>query len=130
MSNPFNITFGKLPLEIIERKNIYDEIISSFNGNNTNPLYILVGARGSGKTVTMTSIANHFKKEKNWIIVDINPHQDILEQIATSIYNKGKLKHLFIHPEFSFSFHGVSFSIKGGELINSISMLLDLMFEY
>lgn len=130
LTNPFNITFGRLPDEQIKRNDIYDEIITSYNGNNTNPLYILVGARGCGKTVTMTNIANHFKEEKKWIVVDINPHQDILEQLASSIYQKGKLKHLFIHPEFSFSFHGFSFSISGDKSINTVPMLLEVMFEY
>ena len=131
MNNPFNITFGKLPLEPIKRHDIYDEIISSFDNKlGGTPLYILVGARGCGKTVTITSIANHYKEEDKWIVVDLNPHQDLLEQLAASIYQKGQLKKLFIKKEFSFSFHGLSFSIKGEQPVNSVPALLDLMFKY
>lgn len=129
--NPFNITFGKFPLDVIKRHEVYEEIISSFNNKQTGtPLYILVGARGSGKTVCMTSIANHYKKQKDWIVVDLNPHQDLLEQLAASLYQKGKLRKLFLKKEFSFSFHGFSFSITGDQQIASVSTLLDLMFSY
>ena len=102
--NPFNITFGKFPLDVIKRHEVYEEITSSFNNKQTGtPLYILVGARGSGKTVCMTSIANHYKEQKDWIVVDLNPHQDLLEQLAASLYQKGKLRRLFLKKEFSFS---------------------------
>ena len=54
-NNPFNITFGKYPSGIIKRNTIFEEIFSSFDNKETGmPLYILVGARGCGKTVTMT----------------------------------------------------------------------------
>ena len=129
--NPFTITFGKYPLDLIQRHEIYDQIITSFNNKEAGtPLYILVGARGSGKTVCMTTIANHYKDDKEWIVVDLNPHQDLLEQLAASLYQKGKLMKLFIKKEFSFSFHGLSFSLSGDEPIASVSTLLDLMFSY
>lgn len=131
LQNPFTITFGKYPLDLIQRHEIFDEIIASFDNKITGtPLYILVGARGSGKTVCMTSIANHYRDDKKWLVVDLNPHQDLLEQLAASLYQKGKLKKLFIKKDFSFSFQGFSFSISGDEPISNVASLLDLMFSY
>ena len=130
-NNPFNITFGKYPAGIIKRNTIFEEIFSSFDNKETGlPLYILVGARGCGKTVTMTEVANHYKEERGWIVVDLNPHQDLLEQLAASIYQKGKLKRLFLQSDFSFSFKGFSFSISGEQPVSSVSTLLDIMFGY
>lgn len=131
MQNPFNITFGKYPLDVIQRHEIFEEIISSFDNKLTGmPIFILVGARGSGKTVCMTSITNHYNEEKDWIVVDLNPHQDLLEQLAASLYQKGRLKKLFLKTEFSFSFQGFSFSIAGEQPITNVSALLDTMFTY
>ena len=131
MNNPFSITFGKYPSDIIQRHEIFDEIITSFDNRETGtPVFILVGARGCGKTVTMTSIANHFKDENKYLVVDLNPHLDLLEQLAASLYNKGKLKHLFLKSEFSFSFKGFSFSICGERPVTNIQSLLDLILTY
>ena len=129
--NPFNITFGKYPLGVIKRHEIFDEITNSFdNKESGSSLYILVGARGSGKTVCMTSIANYYSSNSNWLVVDLNPHQDMLEQLAASLYQKGKLNKLFIKKEFSFSFKGLSFSISGDQPVTSVFSLLDIMFTY
>ena len=131
IQNPFNITFGKYPTEAIQRYDIFEKIITSFNNTQSGtPIYILVGARGSGKTVTMTSIANYYKNNSDWLVVDLNPHQDLLEQLAASIYQKGKLQKLFVQKEFSFSFRGLSFSLTGNVPVSNVNNLLDIMFEY
>lgn len=131
LQNPFNITFGKYPYDVIQRYELFEEIINAFDNRVAGaPLYILAGARGSGKTVSMTAIANHYKKQNNWIVIDINPHLDILEQLAAALFHQGKLKKLFLKKEFSFSFKGFSFSIAGDEPVSSISSLLDIMFTY
>lgn len=127
--NPFDITFGKLPTKFIERPEIQEEILTSlYSGKQT--IYILTGARGSGKTVALTTIANEIKKESNWIIIDLNPLEDLLEQLAASLYQKGKLNKLFIDKEFSFSFKGISFSISGKNPVTNIFNLIALMLEY
>ena len=127
--NPFDITFGKQPGKYIERPEMENEILTSLYSGKQS-IYILTGARGSGKTVALTSIANKIKEESNWIIVDLNPLEDLLEQLAASLYQKGKLRKLFINKEFNFSFKGVSFTISGNNPVTNIFNLLSLMFEH
>ncbi len=43
--------------------------------------FLIEGIRGSGKTVLMTAVANEFKKD-NWIVVNLNPSQKLLEDFA------------------------------------------------
>ena len=77
MINPFDITFGKPPVKIIDRPDVENEIMGSFlNSNRPSPIYILTGPRGCGKTVSMTSISNKFKEMDKWIVIDLNPQQD------------------------------------------------------
>ena len=131
MINPFDITFGKPPEIIINRFDINNEVVESFNNNNKPySLYILCGPRGSGKTVTLTSIANHFKKADKWIVIDLNPHQDLEEQFAASLYQKGKVKQLFLKKDFNFSFKGIGFTISGDNPITNTSNLISVMLEH
>ena len=131
MINPFDITFGKPPVKIIDRPDVENEIMGSFlNSNRPSPIYILAGPRGCGKTVSMTSISNKFKEMDKWIVIDLNPQQDLEQQLASSLYQKGNLRHLFLKKEFNFSFKGLGFSISGETPIVSVSGLIDKMLEH
>lgn len=129
--NPFNITFGKEPFSIISRENelnmIYDSFLS--NSPNTN-VYILTGIRGSGKTVAMAGVVNYFKKKKDYICVELNPESDMLEQLASKIYDEANLKKLFIKTEFNFSFKGIGFSISNENKLSNVSSFLKKELEY
>ena len=131
MLNPFDITFGKPPEKIIERPDIENEITDSFiNDNRPSSLYILTGPRGCGKTVSLTSISNKFKAIDRWIVIDLNPEQDLEQQFAASLYQKGSLKHLFLKKEFNFSFKGLGFSISGDMPIVSVATFIERMLDY
>ncbi|MCQ2753036.1 MAG: AAA family ATPase [Bacilli bacterium] len=130
-TNPFNIGFGQEPYNLIERTNEFNEIITTFSSDAPETrTYILTGPRGCGKTVLMTQIAKHLNKNNNFLTIDLNQYGNILEQLAANLYDRGKMKHLFLEKEFSFSFHGLSFSIKGRNPIVNIDSLLDVMFAY
>ena len=90
----------------------YKKYSIHFHRPNSN-VYILTGIRGSGKTVSMTNISNYYKKDDKWICIELNPESDMLEQLASKIYDEGKIKKLFLSTEFSFSFQGIGISIKG-----------------
>ena len=130
MKNPFNITFGELPASLVSRDKEVNFILDTFNNEKPDSkVFIISGPRGSGKTVLLTYLTQEFKK-KGYLCVDLNPFEDLNEQLASKLYDQGKLKKLFLHPEFSFSFKGLTFSLKGDVEINNISTLLDNMFFY
>ena len=129
--NPFNITFGKEPTNKINREIELDEIVNTFsNENPSSEVYILTGPRGSGKTVAMTSLSDYYANKKDFIVVDLNPEMELLEQLASKLYDRGKVKKLFVKTEFNFSFHGVSLSINGDFPLVNVSTLLDKIFTY
>ncbi len=131
MTNPFDITFGKEPNSIISRSEELKPIINSFTSYPSNSnVYILTGIRGSGKTVAMTTISDYFKKEDNWLCIELNPESDMLEQLAAKLYGEGNSKKLFVKKEFNISFKGLSFSISGERPISSISSLLKFELSY
>lgn len=129
-NNPFNTTFGELPKNLILRKKEIDEIKNTFNDKNSeSKVYIISGPRGSGKTVLLTYLSNEFKRE-GYLTIDLNPYEDFYEQFASKLYEEGKLKKLFLHPEFSFSFKGLTFSLKGNNDVNNINTLIERMLTY
>ncbi|MBQ7277280.1 MAG: AAA family ATPase [Bacilli bacterium] len=130
-SNPFSMTFGIEPNNYIKRIKESELIISEFTAlNPSNYVYIITGIRGSGKTVLLSNIANHFMNNDDFLVVDPGPKNNILENIASEIYETGKVKKLFLKKDFSFSFHGLSFSISGDEPVSSINTIIKKMLDY
>lgn len=129
--NPFNVTFGKEPNELISRKTELEEIYNSLSlGISNDEVFIISGVRGSGKTVAMTTIGDFYREKEDWIVVDLNPEYDLLEQLASKIIDEGRLRKLFLKVEFNFSFKGFGFSLTGDEPIQNISSLLRKELEY
>lgn len=131
MSNPFTLMFGKKPNLAIKRDDLIFEVTDSFSGKNSfTQVFIIIGARGAGKTVLLTELYKYYEQEKDWIVVDVNPHRDILEDMASQIYEKGKIKKLFLQGTFDFSFHGLSFHLEGKNPVSSISSVVEKMLSY
>ncbi len=130
MSNPFNATFGELPYSLIEREKEENVIWDAIKGENPETkVYIITGPRGSGKTVLLTKLKRKFK-DNNYLTIDLNSYMNMEEQLAAKLYEEGKLWKLFLKPEFSFSFHGLTFSISGTNEISNVTTLLEKMLEY
>lgn len=131
LNSPFNVSFGEKPNNLIERNDEFRQITSVFDSENPETkIMIITGARGVGKTVLLSSVKKYYDNFKDWISIDVNPNLDILEQIASKIYEFGKIKKLFLKAEFNFSFKGLGFSISGDEPVSSVQVLLDKMFNY
>lgn len=129
--NPFSTTFGVEPSNYINRLAETNKVIEDFSSPvPSNYVYIITGIRGSGKTVLMSSIAKHFASLDDWIVVDPGPKNNILENIASELYETTKVKKLFVKGEFSFSFQGITFSLKGKEPVSSVLTLLKKMLNY
>lgn len=130
MQNPFSITFGIEPLNFINRQKEVDIVLDSFSGDYpSNSTYLLLGARGSGKTVLMSYICSHYEKDDNWIVIDVGAKYQLLEKICSLLYEKGKIKHFFLNTEVNFSFHGITFSLKGKNPVTTPLALLTKMLD-
>lgn len=130
MENPFTLTFGKEPQNFISREQETAEIIEGFQQNNPdNQIIMLTGVRGSGKTVTLTNIASEIQKNKNWIIVDLNPERDMLQMLAAELSNRPSLGQFFKDASINLSFLGFGFNIDGEPPITDVSVAVDRMLS-
>lgn len=128
--NPFTLSFGNVPFEQIKRNEEKEYLIKKIK--STPPMshcFIIAGVRGSGKTVTLASTSKSFKDDKDWVVIELNSEDDMREALAAKLYGAAKVKHLFLEKNFNFSFHGISFSIKGKNPILNVENLLELMLR-
>ncbi|MBQ7641736.1 MAG: ATP-binding protein [Acholeplasmatales bacterium] len=130
MSNPFILTFGKKPNQYISRPKAIQRIIESFTSTpSPEQIYMITGIRGSGKTVTMTAISKELQEHEDFIVVDLNSDKDLLEGLASELYQNSKINMIFTKKEFSFSFKGISFSIEGATPVLTVETLIKMMLE-
>lgn len=130
MTNPFSLSFGKEPLSFIERGRQSREIIDGFSEENPScQVYMITGVRGSGKTVMLTDIAKHFRKEKDWIVVDLSPERDLLQMLAANLSNQPDLLAMFREAKINLSFLGLGLEMDGVPPVTDVSVAVTRMLE-
>ena len=127
-NNPFSLDFGAEPNLMISRFSEQNRIIDSFTSDNpASHIFFLVGARGSGKTVLMTSVSHMIREQEGWIHVDLNPDGDMLNELAARITRKTKNK--YPHLKLEISVKGVAVSANPEERYIDIQADLDAILE-
>lgn len=118
MTNPFTLTFGKNPLESVERPVQNNEILDAFTSDTINQqMFIITGVRGSGKTVMMSKICHELSKRPDWIVLELNPATDLLQAILSKLYSNHLVSKLIKSSKIDLSFFGFGVSIDGSTKI-------------
>lgn len=131
MQNPFSISLGRTNKKLIQREQEIQPIFEDFNSENTrNTVYILTGPRGCGKTVTLGHILDEYRLKDNWVVARLSQDDNMLEQLASLLYENGYSKFKSLKVEFSFSFHGLTFKVNGDKPVSSIHVYLERLLEY
>jgi hypothetical protein len=129
-NNPFSINFGVEPRNNIDRPEERSLIENSFLSESPSVnSYLITGVRGSGKTVLLSSLSSFFSERGDWLVVELNPELDMLEDLASRLYVEAPVKFHFAKKEFSFSFRGAGFRIEGERPIASASSLIEEMMR-
>ena len=130
MSNPYTLVFGRPPLEMVERKNQAERIISEFcQERPSNYLNLVTGIRGCGKTVFITQIANRLREKKEWIIVNLNPQRELLTALASKLNSNQMLSKIFKEAEINLQAFGFGVGIKGVPPVTDIEEALTRMLR-
>ncbi len=128
--NPFSLSFGIEPTKYISRLSQINDIISAFSSNvSENRVYMLTGVRGSGKTVMLSNIANNFREDKNWIVIELSPVKDMLSSLASKLYNHKGMDRLFIDAKLNLSALGIGVQIEHTIPITDIDTAIERMLE-
>lgn len=113
MNNPFTLSFGVLPDQFISRPILNNRILDDFLSEKpSNRAYMITGVRGSGKTVMLTEIAKRIREYSEWIVVELNPEEDLMEALVAKLYNLEKIKPLFVKAKINIGYGGSGISLE------------------
>ncbi|MBQ9360910.1 MAG: ATP-binding protein [Lachnospiraceae bacterium] len=128
--NPYSLTFGKEPLETIDRTVQKSEVIETFlDEPASQQIFMITGVRGCGKTVFMTEIEKEFLKHDEWIIAELNSSQDLMMDLAASLSSEDYLARIFQQASINLSFFGIGLEVKGGVPITNMQVAISKMLE-
>lgn len=114
MQNPFTLTFGKSPLEPVERPVQTNEIIDTFTAEPVNQqMFMITGVRGSGKTVMMTEISRKLREKEDWVVIELNPSVDLLQGMLSKLNSNQICAGLIKSAKIDLSFFGFGVAIEG-----------------
>ncbi len=114
MQNPFTLTFGRSPLESVERPVQINEILEAFTADTVNQqMFIITGVRGSGKTVMMTQISNKLRVDADWVVIELNPATDLLSSMLSKLNSNQVCTELIKSAKIDLSFFGFGVTIEG-----------------
>lgn len=108
--NPFTLSFGRVPIEYITRDLEENQIYHMFTELPvTDQIYVILGLRGSGKTVAMTNVTKRIEEEKNWIIVKISPMDHILEALYRILVHHPRVHEACLEAQIDISVGGAAY---------------------
>lgn len=129
-SNPFNITFGKEPSVCVSKMSRTDVIVETFKSEiPSTQVYMITGVRGYGKTVTMNLVARSLEESSNWIVIRLNPERDLLNALASNLFEIPSCKKAFIEAHLDVSIPGVSVTIDNKSPAVDIEVILHKMLQ-
>ena len=77
--NPFTSDFWAGTGEFISRTDQIGKIINTFDMENpSNMVYMIAGVRGSGKTVSLAVIGDHYNANEDWIVLRLSADMDLI----------------------------------------------------
>lgn len=129
-TNPFVIGFGKVPSQYISRDILIGDIVQAMTSEDSqNPCYMLTGARGTGKTVTMTEIERQISEYDNWIIIRLNPVRNMLDSLASKLYDSREYLTKFINKSVNLSKFGIGVNIETNPPVADIESALEIILK-
>ncbi len=132
MKNPFNVMYGIIPASLVNRNDIFEQIINAFTDEDAlASSYLITGIRGSGKTVLLRGVASKLSQEEDWLTIDLNPQGDFISSLAERLYEEVKRHKLPFDWSIDFSFPSLTFHLsKEKEALSAegaIPKLLDIV---
>ena len=127
-TNPFSVSFGTEPANYISRFIQTDEVIEAFTADNASDhIFMITGVRGSGKTVLLTVLSDHFASLGDWIVINVTPETDILDKMVSKLYNNKALRKLFVKASINLSVMGQGITIENKAPVYDAETVLEQM---
>ncbi len=123
--SPYSISFGRIPNQYISRSLLIEDIIDILNADPVEEqAFKLTGIRGTGKTVTLTSIEKELKDDDRWIIVDLKSNSEISKELVANLYGEVPFLTSFIDTNLNLSAFGIGINIDKKSPVVSMDVIL------
>lgn len=115
--NPYVPAFGTPPIAYIHRYNDETKIINDFCSQNAVPMsYMIIGARGTGKTVLMHEMANRFETFPEWVVIRMNPNMDMLDSLMKKLAGHKKVTPVIKSMQINLSFFKIGIEMSSNQI--------------
>lgn len=112
MKNPFNPSFGKVPVVFLDRSKLSSRIVNELSDpNSPYQTSLIYGQRGSGKTSLMTDVAYKLNQDKSWIVIDLALNSNLLDNLVSQLQNKLITLDIIKSVDLNFSLGPVSMGV-------------------
>ena len=129
-NNPFSLMFGKTPTSLIRRNHPYQVIVDTFDsGSPATFAYMITGIRGCGKTVMLRELAQEYRQRKNWIVLDGNAQNDLVNDLSEKLLYEGKKLKLFMDWSITINAQFVSLQIGKSESITNSEIIFESLLK-
>lgn len=126
--SPYAISFGRIPTQYICRRILVDEIIDTLNSDVIEEqAFKLTGIRGTGKTVTLTTIEKSLRESDDWIIIDLKANSDMMTDLVANLYTKVPFITKFIDANLNLSAFGIGIGITQKSPAASLDAALEML---
>ena len=77
----------------------------------------------------LTNIAMEMRQKPDWLVIELNPMQDLLQSLAAKIYSIPELHAKFLNAKLDFSAFGLGVSIENEAPVTDIENVLEIMLR-
>ena len=128
--NPYTISFGKIPSKYLSRNYIIDSIAEDLESDVPDEqAFKLTGIRGTGKTVTLTAIEQHFRKDSDWIVIGIRSDSDIISELVAHLYSSVPMISEFVDANLNLTAFGIGLNVSKKKPVASLDYALEVLLK-
>ena len=123
--NPYSLSFGTIPHQLIGRDIIISDLLEALNNEYSGEqAFKLTGVRGAGKTVTLTIIEKELKNDNSWITVDLKSSGNVTEELISNLYSQEGFLTKYIDANLNLSAFGVGLNLSAKSPTTSTDVAL------
>lgn len=124
--NPYAISFGRIPNKYLKRSLLIDDIVDTLDSDIVEEqAFKITGIRGTGKTVTLTTIEKQLREDDRWLIVDLKPDSDLTSELVANLYTQVPFITKFVDANLNLSAFGIGLNISKKSPAASMDVALD-----
>lgn len=127
--NPFTLMFGITTSSKISRSENIEKIQNAFLNENGIYSYLITGIRGCGKTVLLKTLEEMFTKESKWIVINLNPQSDLIDELSARLSDKDTLQRELSKWNISIKLGSLTFTREGGNANTKPELVIEKILE-